>query len=102
MAKLKKGFYIVNENNKYKMIPNQGHITDAIAYATTTADIENILIGIASRNIVNSNFSTINYELEKLDDFPIIQRTLELIFHTPMALATLNSLSLGGNNYELC
>ena len=87
-----KGFYIILQEGKYNLVPHQEYLPEAIAFAETTSTVEGILMNIVCGNLVRTQFSTIPEELDKLSEFPVVQRSLELILSSPWAVQTIDSI----------
>lgn len=95
-----KGFYIVLENGKYNLIPHKEYPKNVLAFAETTRSVENVLMRIVCSNLINSDFATVGDEMDKLEDFPTICRSLELILTSPFAMETVQKFDLNGTFTE--
>lgn len=72
-----KGFYIILQDNKYDLIPNTGSCPEALAFAETTEEIHDLLVQtIWSKLLLLTGFNTFATELDKLSNFPLVQRDM--------------------------
>ena len=94
-----KGFYIILQEGRYNLVPHQEYLPEAIAFAETTSTVESILMNIVCGNLVRTQFSTIADELDKLSEFPMVRRSMELILASPWATQTISSI---GGRHEFC
>lgn len=71
-----KGFYIILQDNKYDMIPRTGGCPEALAFAETTEEVHDLLLYTIWNKVLLTGFDTFSTELEKLSNFPLVQRDM--------------------------